>query len=326
MARRSRRSAFVTTLISIVLVGGLRACSSGQSRRLRGSAQVGFVVSPPVAVNAANHPGPGMVSHGDAAIAGRERAGIAAHGALWAFAAVALSISTKRMIRGRTASRAKKIDTTPDRGPGSVDADQRDIPSLGRFNHYWFHNIKKTAQMKQMGRVKIDTITYQRPKKRMSYNKSPEAEDSVAVYTFEDCLASNSPKLRSEDVKKVGTCEMDAKSNQIFSPAKLPTFDPPSDVAPWRLEQDLQEKPRPGRDEAYLENVIRSLTLADMAKTTSAAGSLSLDKDIICDDGSLGLILRWVSGDLTPFMQGKVKPGTPVDLFMVTRLLSLIHI
>ncbi|CAJ1437977.1 unnamed protein product [Effrenium voratum] len=143
--------------------------------------------------------------------------------------------------------------------------------------------------------------------------KLSHVTEAMAIYKTQDFYRAEFAEMKAEDAKQVGSYQIKADGKTAI-PATVPIYRPIKRRT--RLEKEPGEKRPPVEDEAYVKYVDEKCNLYDIAKEAAPS---ALDKDIICDRGSLLTLLDFVSETLTPFLMKHGQHASPVDLVKISK-------
>lgn len=191
----------------------------------------------------------------------------------------------------------------------------RDIKE--RMSNNWDEEIRTRERVRnyyygQRGYKKnlIDPRLRDREPARMNLGHVTEA---MSIFKTQDFYKADFAKLSADSVTEVGSYQVTG-AGKISIPATVPTYSPIKRGT--RLEKEPGFKRPSVEDEAYVKYVDEKCTLYETAKEAAPS---SLEKDIICDRGSLLTLLDFVSETLTPFLTKKGQHSSAVDLVKISK-------
>lgn len=157
----------------------------------------------------------------------------------------------------------------------------------------------------------IDPRLRDRDPARMNLGHVTEA---ISIFKTQDFYRADFAKLDADSIKEVGSYQVTG-TGQISIPAKVPKYTPIK-RSRTRLEKEPGSKRPPVEDEEYVEYIDEKCTLYNTAKEAAPS---ALDKDFICDRGSLLTLADFVSETLTPFLIKRGQMGSAVDLVKISK-------
>eukprot|EP00490_Sorites_sp_Unknown_P017858 CAMPEP_0114693648 /NCGR_PEP_ID=MMETSP0191-20121206/69291_1 /TAXON_ID=126664 /ORGANISM="Sorites sp." /LENGTH=402 /DNA_ID=CAMNT_0001987547 /DNA_START=253 /DNA_END=1461 /DNA_ORIENTATION=- len=137
--------------------------------------------------------------------------------------------------------------------------------------------------------------------------------EAMSIFKVEDFYRAEFAKLDGGSVKEVGSYQV-SPSGKVSIPANVPKYSPIKRGK--RLEKEPGFKRPPTEDEEYVKYVDEKCNLYETAKEAAPS---SLDKDIICDRGSLMTLLDFVSETLTPYLNKRKQYASAVDLVKISK-------
>lgn len=156
------------------------------------------------------------------------------------------------------------------------------------------------------------------------FEMPPPARQSLstvteAMKTFKPTEFYSAPaaKLEPGDVKTVGSCQV-MKDGSVSVPAKVPTYVRPARMG-IRLEQEKGQKRTPLETEAYEAYAGKMCHLTKSVQEASSASGFSMEKDFVCDQKALMLLLNYLDEKMTITLRKFGQAENPIDFVKISK-------